>query len=53
MNFASTWNNLLKHWISAEFFLIKGYVQGTLRKDPRIAPSVERLKIATLGRFRR
>ena len=53
MNFASTWNNLLKYCISVNFLLIEDYSQGTLRKDPRIAPFVERLKIATLGRFRR
>ena len=50
MNFASTWNNLLKHWISVEFFQIKGYVQGVLRKELHIAPFVESFKIATLGR---
>ena len=32
MNFASTWNNLLKHWISSEFLQVEDYVQGTLRK---------------------
>ena len=42
MNFASTWNNLLKHWISAEFFLMEGYLY--------IAPFVERFKTLTLGR---
>ena len=51
MNFASTWNNLLKHWISAEFFLMAGYLQGALRKQMRIAPFVERFKIVTLERF--
>ena len=50
MNFASTWNNLRKHWIPAEFLLMEGYVQGALRKELRIAPFVERFKIATLGR---
>ena len=50
MNFASTWNNLRKHWISAKFLLMEGYVQGALRKELRIAPFVERFKIATLGR---
>ena len=48
--FASTSNNLLKHCISAEFLLMEGYVQGALRKEPRIAPFVERFKTATLGR---
>ena len=39
MNFASTWNNLLKHWISVDFFLVEGYGHGALRQDLRIAPS--------------
>ena len=30
MNFASTWNSLFKHWISSEFLLMEGYVQGAL-----------------------
>ena len=30
MSFASTWNNLFKHWISSEFLLIEGYVQGAV-----------------------
>ena len=50
LNFTSTWNNLLKHWISAEFFLMEGYVQGALRKELHIAPFVERFNTATLGR---
>ena len=50
MNFASTWNNLLKYWISFEFLLIEGFVQGALRKELHIASFVERFKIATLGR---
>ena len=50
MNFASTWNRLLKHCISAEFRLIEGYVQGALRKELSIAPFVEHCKKATLGR---
>ena len=50
MNFASTWNNLLKHWISVDFFPVEGYGQGALRKDLRIAPFVERLDIATLAK---
>ena len=50
MNFASTWNNLLKHWISVDFFLVEGYGQGALRKDLRIAPFVEHFDIATLGK---
>ena len=32
MNFANTWNNLLKYWISSEFLQVEDYVQGTLRK---------------------
>ena len=50
MNLVSTWNKLLKHGISAEFLLVEGYVQGALRKELRIAPFVERFKIATLGK---
>ena len=50
MNFASTWNSLLKHRISAEFRLIEAYVQGALRKELSIAPFVEHCKKATLGR---
>ena len=50
MNFASTWNKLLKHCISVEFLLVKCYVQGALRKELPLAPFVERFKTATLGR---
>ena len=50
MNFASARNNLLKYCISANFLLIEGYVQGALRKELLIAPSVERFKTASLGR---
>ena len=35
--FDSTWNNLPKHWISAEILLMESYVQGALRKELRIA----------------
>ena len=50
MHFASTWNNLLQHFISSELLLIEGYVQGALRQELLIAPLVERLKTATLGK---
>ena len=50
MNFACTWNNSLKHWISVDFFLAEGYGQGALRKDQCIAPFVEHFNIATLGK---
>ena len=50
MNFASTWNKLLKYCISAKFLLMEGYVQGALRGKLHIAPFVERLKTATLGK---
>ena len=46
MNFASTWNNLLKHWISVDFFLVEGYGQGALRKVLHSAPFVEQFKTA-------
>ena len=48
MNFASAWNKLFKHCISAEFLLVEGNVQGALRKELHIAPVVERFKTATL-----
>ena len=50
MNFASTWNKLLKYCISAKFLLMEGYVQGALREKLHIAPFVERLKTATFGK---
>ena len=37
-----------QQWISAELFLIEGYVQGALRKDLIIAPFEEHIKAATL-----
>ena len=49
MNFASTWNKLLKYCISAKFLLMEGYVQGALRKEMHIAPFVERFKTVALG----
>ena len=50
MSFASTWNNLLKYWISFGFLLMEGFVQGALRKELHIASFVECFKTATLGR---
>ena len=50
MNFASNWNNLLKHCIYANALLMKGYGQGALQKELRNDPFVERLKTATLGK---
>ena len=50
MNFASTWKNLLKNWISVDFFLVEGYGQAALQKELRIAPFVERFKVTTQGR---
>ena len=41
IHFAGTWDNLLKHCISAEFLLVAVYVQGALRKELHIAPFVE------------
>ena len=51
MNFASTWQKLLKYCISAEFLLVEGYVQGALRKELHIDPFVERFKTATFGKY--
>ena len=50
MNFASTWNNLLKQWISSEFLLMEGYEQGALRKELHNVPFAERFKTTTLGK---
>ena len=50
MNFVSTWNNLLKHCISAEFFPDEGYVQGAVQKELRIASFIEHFKRATFAR---
>ena len=41
MNFARTWNNLPKHWISSEFLGMEDYVQGALRKGLANAPFAE------------
>ena len=49
MHFASIWNHFIKHSISVEFLLVKGYLPGALRQTIRITPLVERFKIATLG----
>ena len=51
MNFVSTWNNLLKYCIFAEFQLIEDYVQGALRKELHIPPLVQRFKTTTWGMF--
>ena len=50
MHFASTWNHLQKHYISAEFLLVEGYLQGALRKELCIAPFIEHFKTASLGK---
>ena len=50
MNSASTWHTLLKHYLSVEFLLVEGYLQGVLRKELHIAPFVELFKTATLRR---
>ena len=39
-----------QQWISAELFLIEGYVQGALRNELVIAPFVERLNSVNLGK---
>ena len=44
MSLASIWNNLFKHWISSEFLLMEGYVQGALGKELHMVPLVERFK---------
>ena len=50
MNFASTWNKLLKHWIYTNLLLMEGYVQDALRKELLIAPFMESVETATLER---
>ena len=50
MHFRCSWNNLLKHCISVDFLLVEDYKQCPLQKELRIAPFVERFKIATLER---
>ena len=44
INFAYTWIKLFKHWISVEFLLVQGYLQGPLRKDLLMASSTESFK---------
>ena len=51
MSFASTWNNLLKHCVSANLLLMEGYVQGALLKVLHIDLFLEHFKTATLGMF--
>ena len=46
IHFVSTWDNLLKHYISAKFLLIEGYVPDALRKELHISPFLERFKTA-------
>ena len=40
MHFASSWNNLPKHYISVGLLLMECYVQGALRKELLLAPFV-------------
>ena len=50
INFTHTSNKLLKHWISAKFWLKEGYVQGALLKELHIPLFIEPFETATLGR---
>ena len=50
-DFASTWNNLLKHCISTDFLLTVALVQSARRKEMLIPPFVERFNTPTLERF--
>ena len=50
VTFASTWNSILKHCISAKFLLMEGYAQGAIRKELHIAPFGEHFKTTTLGK---
>ena len=47
-NFISSYSKLLKHFIFANFLLIEGYGKCALRKEPVIAPIVERVKVKQL-----
>ena len=47
-NLISIYANLLQHFIFAHFLLTEGYGKCALRKEPFVAPSVERFKTATL-----
>ena len=50
-DFASTWNNLLEHYISAEFFLIEGLVQDALQEELVIATLKQLLWESLTERF--
>ena len=47
INFVTTWNNLLRHCISPEFLLIKGDLQGAVRKELNNASYIDLFKTAT------
>ena len=47
-NIYEFWNNLIKHSISAEFWLIEDYVQGA--KELHNALSIEHFDTTTLGK---
>ena len=42
--------NLSRHCVFADYLLIVSYVQGALRKELRIASSVERFKLVIVRR---
>ena len=44
INFISTSFILLKHFIFACFWVIEGYEQGSLRKEPIFVSFIERFK---------
>ena len=50
-DFASTWNSLLKYCIPIDFLLTVALAQNALRKELLIAPFVEHINKATLGKF--
>ena len=49
-DFASPWNNLLKHCISADYLLPVALVQSALRNELLIAPFIERINTVSLGK---
>ena len=50
INFAITWNSLLEHCSSAEYLLMKDYVQGALLMELPIATFAEHFKITYSGK---
>ena len=50
MKIVTTWKNLPKHCIFADFLLIVSHLQGALRKELLIASFIELFKNPYLGK---